>query len=268
MGPCMRSSVGLAPNRFLAKLGSDMQKPDGLTLIRASDLPERLYGLTPRDLPGIGSKMEERLRRYGILTLQQLCALSRPAMHELWGGIWGDRYAAWLRGEETEEPPSKKHTLGHSHVLEPVRRTYEGALKIAKKLTEKTALRLRKLGYWAGGFSVSVQLPDNERWERHAKLEDTQDTGTFLQTLVQLWDELPKSARPIWVGVACMPLVPPQRHNLPLFGNPKRERLSTAMDDINERHGKHTAYYASLSDTFEDAPTRIAFSRVPDLSEF
>jgi DNA polymerase-4 len=52
-GAYLKSSIGLATNRFLAKLASDMQKPDGLTILKKSELPGSLYRLTPRDLPGI-----------------------------------------------------------------------------------------------------------------------------------------------------------------------------------------------------------------------
>ena len=180
----------------------------------------------------------------------------------------GERFSAWLRGEETEEAPTLRRSLGHSHVLEPDRRTPAGALQIARKLTAKAAVRLRKIGYWAGGMSVFVKGRNRLEWERHVKLDEAQDTGTFLKTLVMLWREFPLSASPVQVGVVFAPLISPGHHNLSLFENPRRERLSQAMDSINERHGKHTAYYASLSDTFDDAPTRIAFTRVPDLSEY
>ena len=57
IGPCIRCSIGLAPNRFLAKVGTDMQKPDGLVVIERRDLPDKLHGLELIDLPGIGPRM-------------------------------------------------------------------------------------------------------------------------------------------------------------------------------------------------------------------
>jgi len=75
VGPMMRSSVGLATNRYLAKIASDMEKPDGLVALPLDILPEALRQLTLRDLPGIGAKTEKRLNDKGIHTMEQLLAL-------------------------------------------------------------------------------------------------------------------------------------------------------------------------------------------------
>ena len=76
VGPMLRSSVGLATNRYLAKIASDMEKPDGLIALPIDLLPEALGQLTLRDLPGIGAKTEKRLNEKGITTMKQLLALS------------------------------------------------------------------------------------------------------------------------------------------------------------------------------------------------
>ena len=76
VGPLMRSSVGLATNRFLAKVASDMEKPDGLVALPLDILPEALRQLTLRDLPGSGAKTEKRLNEKGIHTMDQLMDLN------------------------------------------------------------------------------------------------------------------------------------------------------------------------------------------------
>src|SRR5690606_11765746 len=58
VGEYIRCSIGVAPNRYLAKVATDLQKPDGFTILSANDLPNRLFGLSLRDLPGIGQNME------------------------------------------------------------------------------------------------------------------------------------------------------------------------------------------------------------------
>src|SRR5947209_1906793 len=75
-GRCLNCSAGLAPNRFLAKVAADMQKPDGLTVILPEELPGRLHGLRLTDLPGIAGRMERRLHAAGVTEVRQLCALS------------------------------------------------------------------------------------------------------------------------------------------------------------------------------------------------
>ena len=71
----LRSSVGLATNRYLAKIASDMEKPDGLVALPLDVLPEALRQLTLRDLPGIGARTEKRLNEKGMHTMSDLLAL-------------------------------------------------------------------------------------------------------------------------------------------------------------------------------------------------
>ncbi len=76
-GEHIRSSIGIAPNVFLAKVASNMQKPDGCIVIEQNELPEKLYPLELRSLYGIGRSMEARLHSHGIHTVQQLYAAKR-----------------------------------------------------------------------------------------------------------------------------------------------------------------------------------------------
>jgi DNA polymerase-4 len=72
VGECLICSIGIAPNVFLGKVGSDLQKPDGLVVITKDDLPGILLGLKLQDIYGIGVRMEQRLHRAGIPTVEQL----------------------------------------------------------------------------------------------------------------------------------------------------------------------------------------------------
>ena len=91
VGEFLLCSVGLAPNRFLAKIASNIQKPDGLTALSPEDLPHKLYSLSLRDLTGIGSRMHARLERHGICTVEQLCALFKEELRRIWKGVVGER---------------------------------------------------------------------------------------------------------------------------------------------------------------------------------
>ena len=67
IGECLRTSIGIGPNTFIAKTASDMVKPDRLVLIEKADLPERLFELPVRALSGVGKQMEKRLHRHRIV---------------------------------------------------------------------------------------------------------------------------------------------------------------------------------------------------------
>ena len=68
-GPCLRSSIGIGPNWFIAKVASDMQKPDGLVVLDDADIPQKLLALEMTDFCGIGPRMDTRLRAHGIDTV-------------------------------------------------------------------------------------------------------------------------------------------------------------------------------------------------------
>ena len=120
VGEMLRSSVGLATNRYLAKVASDMEKPDGLVALTLDILPEALRRLTLRDLPGIGAQTEKRLNESGIHTMDDLLALDCEQAGQLWGSVWGERLWHWLRGEDFEMSETEHlKSISHSHVLAP-----------------------------------------------------------------------------------------------------------------------------------------------------
>jgi DNA polymerase-4 len=165
-GECMACSIGIAPNRMLAKTASDMQKPDGLTVLSDENLPHALNRLKLQDFPGIGPRMARRLNLQGILTVSQLCGMSAAALSEVWGSkVLGVRWHRLLRGEDVVDEPTRRQTVSHSHILPPQLRNEAGAYGVLVRLTHKAAARLRKINYWAGGVSVDVSFQDSVRAE-------------------------------------------------------------------------------------------------------
>ncbi len=162
VGETLRCSIGMAPNRYLAKIASDMQKPNGLIGLLPSQLPRSIAHLELRDLPGVGARTEAMLNGKGITTMPQLLALDREGMHKLWNSVWGDRLYHWLRGYDTGDdgaplPREMQKSLGHSHVLGPAHRSPEGAWAVAHKLLHKAAMRLRMEKFCAGSLALTVR---------------------------------------------------------------------------------------------------------------
>jgi DNA polymerase IV len=268
VGSTLRCSVGLAPNRFLAKVASDMQKPDGLTVVRFSQLPGNLYGLKPNALPGIGPRMNRRLEQRDIFTMEQLCALSEAQMRGVWGSVVGERFWHWLRGADFEEVSSEpQKSIGHQHVLPPELRSMQGANGVGQKLMHKAGVRLRRLRMWAGGVSVYVRLSPwrgGKFWEAHTRIAECQDTISLLETFHKLWKGCPMG-KPVMVGVSLYDLVPDSLHTAGLFPEEqKRSQLSRAIDSINAKYGSNALYLGGVHHVREAAPTRIAFSSIPE----
>jgi DNA polymerase-4 len=105
VGECLTCSIGIAPNVFLGKVASDMQKPDGLVVITAADLPEILLGLELQEIYGIGTRMEQRLHRAGILTVAELWNATPLRLRRVWGGINGVLFHQMLHGVDIQRRP-------------------------------------------------------------------------------------------------------------------------------------------------------------------
>jgi DNA polymerase-4 len=267
VGECMTSSIGIAPNTFLAKTAADMQKPDGLVVIEQSELPQALHTLELRDFCGIGPRMETRLKRAGIHTVEALCAAGKTELRRAWGGVEGEHMHDLLRGLEVYAPPTERGSVGHSHVLPPELRNDRDARAVMHRMLQKAALRLRKMGYCAGGMWLSVKYIGEGSWGEEARFLETQDTVELTHVLNELWARRPRSkARPMYVGVTLVRLIPATESTPSLF-TPVRSRtaLQNTMDRINLRYGKHALYFGGAHGGHEASPLRIAFNRIPDV---
>ncbi len=290
-GEALRCSIGMAPNRYLAKIASDMQKPDGLIGLLPSQLPRSIAHLELRDLPGVGARTEKRLNAKGVHTMPQLLALDRTQMHALWNSVWGDRLYHWLRGADTGDdgapvPSSEiQKSLGHSHVLSPELRNVEGAWAVAHKLLHKAAMRLRMEKFWAGSLSLTMRYAltkqqagqvksrqhfsgvNHSGWGMEARFAECQDTLTLLEALRGMWVQRPQGGlfqRPFFVGITLGRLVPESEHQDSLFADPEhRAELSATMDKLNLKYGHTTLHFAGMLPARSSAPTRIAFTQIP-----
>jgi DNA polymerase-4 len=287
VGPMLRSSVGLATNRFLAKVASDMEKPDGLVALPLDILPEALRQLPLRALPGIGARTEAHLNEKGIRTMEELLALNCEQAGELWGSVWGERLWHWLQGEDFDMAETVHlKSISHSHVLAPDMRTAEKAWAVAHKLLHKAAMRLRAGGLWASsiGLAVGFAVPRGQKapvsrfgvptrgWRQELRLSECRDNQTLIAALSRLWAARPAGPEfdePYFIGVQLNGLVPDRLHSLNLFdaldGEQSRTRLLAAMDELNQKYGMSTLAPATMLTAFKAAPTRIAFHSIPDL---
>ena len=287
VGSTLRCSVGLAPNRYLAKIASDMEKPDGLIALTPDILKAALQNLVLRDLPGIGARMEKHLHARGIRTMEQLLELDRAALSDVWGGVGGEKLWYWLRGEDfNDRELEHQKSISHSHMLPPEFRTRDGAYAIAQKLLHKAAMRLRRDKLWATNITLAVKfaVPKTQAkklhysgipqsgWSHGMTVIECQDNQTLVEALCKLWAELPTGdlyEKPFYVGVWLGNLVPDHLHTLSLFSSleteSRRTRLSTTMDALNLKFGTDTLFPASMLLAKAAAPTRIAFTSIPDL---
>ena len=291
VGDWLRCSIGVAPNRLLAKLASDMMKPDGLVVLTADELPQRLYPLELTDICGIGAKMKARLAKGGVNDIAQLCARRPIDAGSAWGGRDGDRLWFALHGVDLPDKATQERTIGHSHVLAPRNRGRESARLVARRLTLKAASRLRAKDSAARLLILHVRFePDSNgergKWNTSVKLPATQDSFRILKALDEAWPRLVAvgSARPggfrlrmVGVTLANLAKVGGEQGSLferldpdhELARSLRTESLSRAMDTINTRFGRNAVMLGPQTGGRADRiGTSIAFGRIPDAAEF
>ena len=272
VGASLRCSIGLAPNRFLAKVGSNMQKPDGLSLVTREELPRRLYSLGLTDFPGIGRNMQRRLESQGVRTTRQLCSLSKKQMVETWQSVLGEQWWHQLRGDDYAHRPTQRRTLGHSHVLPPRLRNDEGVRAVFVRLLHKAGARLRRIDYWASRLVVSLSYADGQpKWKKTVYLGRSQDTPSILKAFERAWAQYllkgrPPGGRPLKPSITLIDLTPASSTTPSLFAEDRRALAAAkAMDAANQRFGGNKIYFASMHEARNSDPLRIAFTNIPDI---
>jgi DNA polymerase-4 len=272
----MRCSIGIAPNELLAKMAADMKKPDGLTILDQGDLPHALHSLRLNDFPGIAKRMERRMNLLGIFTVKQFCAAPPQTLAEVWGSrMLGEKWHRLLRGDDVPEKPTHRHTVGHSHVLPPELRTEVGAYGVLVRLAHKATARMRKIGYWAGSISVGVNFRDaaprqvsgwtSYGWKASCRMAHCEDTPTVLRAVSALWEKRPPGGVPYKVGMVLSDLRSTRNSTPSLFPEERSQAdLSRAMDKVNHEFGASVVYFGSMFGLRDAAPTRIAFTQIPD----
>ncbi len=269
VGSCLTCSIGIAPNWLLAKLATDMQKPDGLVVLEDEDIPQKLLALEMTDICGIGPRMDTRLRAHGIATVAGLYGATKATLRGIWGGVEGERMHARLRGENVPLPQSEHQTVGHSHVLPPMLRTEAKSFAVLHRLLQKAAMRLRSIGHYAGALVVNADYRDAPSWGEEIRFNETQDTLSLTGALNRLWAKRPAELRrrvPVRVGVVLCRLLPMRGHTPDMFAHEQeaaRERLHHAMDTLNQTFGNGSVFYGGAFGVTDNAPMRIAFTRIP-----
>ncbi|MDR2625704.1 MAG: DNA polymerase IV [Zoogloeaceae bacterium] len=158
-------SIGIAANKLLAKIASDLEKPDGITLLTAEDLERRIWPLAPRKVNGIGPKAAARLERMGITTLGQLAATPVHRLVE----VFGARYGLWLaraaQGQDERpvtrfrEPKSFSRETTFAEDLH-VRRDKAALSRHFSELCARVAADLQRKGYRCRTVGVKLRFAD------------------------------------------------------------------------------------------------------------
>ncbi|WP_018969211.1 DNA polymerase Y family protein [Rubritalea marina] len=267
VSPFITCTIGVSCNRWLAKMASKMDKPNGFLILEAQQVPEALHPLGLSDLTGIGRQMELRLHARGIHTVAQLCQLTRQQMASVWGGIEGERFWMNLHGVVLPEQKSQRSSIGHSHVLPPENRAPDKALAVVHKLTQKASIRLRKEGYLSGCIHLHLKYLQFGSWGAEIRFEHSNDSLHFAHCVRNLWKKRPQhQAQLLHVSVTLTQLLEQSNYTPSLFSqqNPARQNINKALDSIRAKHGAQSIFLGSEQEGRSAAPMRISFTHIPD----
>jgi DNA polymerase-4 len=244
-------SVGVAPNKLLAKLGSGLKKPDGLVLIKKGRVGEVLIDLPVSKLFGIGPKMEKDLNSIGIFTCGQLgrfpvsvltkrFGVTGERLHEMGLGLDDSPVVPFDEGEDAK-------SISNSVTLEEDTSDPDFLKKVLLQLSERVARRMRREGCFGKRITLTIRYSDFYTFSRQKTLSSEINNGNeifrhaheiFLSILH------PKPIRLLGVG---MSLLKKEWCQLDLFDKrDRKDNLLKAMDRINERFGEWTLTWASL----------------------
>ena len=244
-------SIGVSWNKIFAKLGSDMKKPDAVTVITGDDFKQKVWPLPASDLLYVGRATARKLYSRGIITIGELAKVSPEYLHD-WFGKWGYVLHVFANGLDTspvaragEEAIVK--SVGNSTTTPRDLCNSQDVKIVFYNLAESVAARLREQGMM--GRTVQVGLRDNElnSFERQIKLpRPTWLASEICDAAMTLLSENYTFAKPLRsVGVrACDLTSAHDAVQLTMYGDEakreKYERLERTVDDIRRRYGHYS----------------------------
>jgi DNA polymerase-4 len=244
-------SIGIGPNKLLAKLGSRLKKPDGLMEIKKEEVEKILKDLPVSSLHGIGPKLTEELNSVGIFTCGQLGRFPVPLLTKRFGVI-GERLHEMGLGLDdspvvTLDEEEDAKSISHSVTLEEDTSDPNLLRKVLLQLSERVSRRMRKEGFYGNRISVTVRYSDFYTFSKQKTLSKWMNNGNeIFRYALEIFHSIshPKPIRLLGVEVS---LLKKEWCQLDLFEKRERkDKLLNAMDRVNERFGDWTLTWASL----------------------
>lgn len=240
----LTASVGVAPNKFLAKLASDLRKPDGLVVITKDHIRDVLDPLGIERLWGVGPAAAKGLRRLDIHTIGQLRLAPVELLRERFGQV-GDHYHCLANGIDCRPvvPDSRTKSIGREQTFAADIEDMDELIRVLLNQTEQVARRLRRGGLKARSVTLKLRYVDFTTITRSATLtEPTNITEVLWRGVRRLLDKwAARHRRPLrLLGMTASQLTGREGLQETLFPDPQRtgqERIDEAMDRITERFG-------------------------------
>jgi DNA polymerase IV len=249
-------SVGIAPLKFLAKIASDLEKPDGLTCIAADQVESFIQDLPICKIPGVGPNTESQLARLGIVKLGDVKRYNvKQIIDRL--GKYGERLYELASGIDRSIVHTEREakSVSSEETLSADTSDKEMLKKYLLKHAEDVGRDLRSQGLKAGTVTLKIKFSDFTQKTRQTHMDGCTDaTEIIYQTAVKLLDGFPMSKKVRLIGVGASDFSSEAKPvQLKLFDRAKKntakwEKLDRAVDAISEKYGHEAITKATLKD--------------------
>lgn len=269
IGEWLTVSVGIAPNRYLAKVAAGLHKPDGLDEINRANFLDVYSHLKLTDLTGIKLRNAARLNSFEIYSVLDFYNAPvwklRVAFHSITGLYWHLR----LYGYEIDDAQQKRKSYGNSVAIGANLSKTTDLSPILARLTEKMCSRVRAAGYRAGGIHLMIIYKDGSWWHKGSTLtRPLSDSRDIYKKLFMLLLEAASDSPVLNLAVSCFGLTKDKVLQLDFFEDgEKKENLVKVIDLVNERWGDSTISAARSMGGANVIVDRIAFGGVKELEE-
>jgi len=248
----LTASAGIAPNKFLAKIASDLKKPDGLVEIKEEEVAQFLAHLPIAKLWGVGKATEEVLKGMGILKVGQLATFPAEAIAKNLGKF-GLELIALSRGKDDRPvvPHSESKSISQEETFTPDLSDREQMQKFLLEQSEQVGWELRQQKLKGSTVQLKVRYPDFQLVTRSTTLPWPTDQGSEIyQAAIKLLDKteaLKKKARLLGVGISNL-ILRDYPEQLSFFDSQRKklEHSTEAMDRIREKFGPDSIKRATL----------------------
>lgn len=270
VGEWLTVSIGISTNRYLAKIASNLKKPDGLEEINKDNFLSVYSRLKLTDLTGIKNANALRLNSMGIYSVLDFYNAPiwklKASFHSITSLYWHQR----LRGYEIDDFSSKRGSYGNSVAIGKTVISFEEICPILCNLVEKMAGRLRGAGYKAYGVHLALFYKNGSFWHKGESFKiPLFSSRDFFKRAVFLLKETSLSLPVGNIAVSAFNLIKTNSLQLEIFEDvEKKDSLTSALDKINERWGEYVVKPAVILKSKQAVLDRIAFGGVKELEEF
>ena len=201
-------SIGIAETKSIAKIASDLNKPNGITLVHNSELKEKLYHLSIRKIIGVGKKSERQLKKLGIKTIGDIARMSRERAYTLLGdhGLYLRKVALGLNYKEVGYSEVERKSISSERTFGTDQNDWQIIKKMVYQIVSKITKQLKEKAYLAKTVSIKLRFQGYITYTRSYSFRNCiLDEQTFFNTAMNLLDEFrfsPKKVRLVGVRLS------------------------------------------------------------------